>query len=69
MKAYQKPPPIVETVLSAVMILFKEKTDWATAKKKISEANFLPQIKMFDKDNISPALIQKVQKFTTKPGE
>ncbi len=59
-KAYTKPPPAVEMVLSAVMVLFKEKTDWATAKKKISESNFLSQIKFFDKDNVSPAIMQKV---------
>ena len=55
-------------VLSAVMVLFKEKTDWPTAKKKISESNFLFQIKTYDKDNVSPAVMQKVQKYTSKSG-
>ncbi len=59
-KAYTKPPPAVEMVLSAVMILFKEKTDWATAKRKISESNFLFQIKVFDKDNVAATVMQKV---------
>lgn len=45
-KAYQAPPPIVEMVLSAVMVLFEEKADWATAKRKIGEPNFLSQIKV-----------------------
>jgi dynein heavy chain len=66
-KAYTKPPPAVEMVLSAVMVLFKEKTDWATAKRKISESNFLSQIKLFDKDNVTPATMQKVKKYTSKP--
>ena len=61
-KAYAKPPPAVEMVLSAVMVLFKEKTDWPTAKRKISESNFLSQIKFFDKDNVSPAVMQKASR-------
>lgn len=32
-KAYTKPPALVETVLQAIMILFGKPTDWATAKK------------------------------------
>lgn len=44
-KAYNKPPPLVETVLQAVMILFNKPIDWANAKKVLSEANFLQQIK------------------------
>ncbi len=66
-KAYMKPPPAVEMVLAAVMVLFKEKTDWGTAKKKISEANFLTQIKLFDRDNVTQATVQKVKKYTMKP--
>jgi dynein heavy chain, axonemal len=48
-KAYAKPPALVETVLSAVMILFGKATDWATAKRAIGESNFLQQIKGYDK--------------------
>ena len=32
-KAYTKPPALVETVLQAIMILFGKPTDWTTAKK------------------------------------
>lgn len=32
-KAYNKPPKAVETVLSAVMTLFGQPTDWANSKK------------------------------------
>ena len=34
-KAYTKPPALVETVLQAVMILFGKGIDWASAKKVI----------------------------------
>ena len=36
-KAYTTPPAKVQLCLEAVMILFRLKTDWPTAKKKISE--------------------------------
>ena len=45
-KAYSNPPPVVALVLSAVMVLFGLSTDWATAKKKISETNFLQQVRI-----------------------
>lgn len=44
-KAYNKPPVLVETVMQAVMILFNKPIDWVNAKKVLSEANFLQQIK------------------------
>lgn len=65
-KAYKQPPPAVETVLSAVMTLFGLKTDWATAKKKISEADFLSQIKRFDRDNVGSVTMTKIKKYTSK---
>ena len=43
-KSFTKPPPLVETVLAAVMVLFGQKSDWATAKKKIGESDFLSQV-------------------------
>jgi dynein heavy chain len=66
-KAYTKPPPLVETVLQAVMILFGKATDWGTAKKVISESNFLQQIKGFDRDHVAPATNMKIKKFIDMP--
>lgn len=66
-KAYSKPPPAVEMVLSAVMILFGGKTDWASAKKKIGESTFLKQVKEYNKDAIPPSMVKKINKFTRRP--
>lgn len=66
-KAYSKPPALVETVLQGVMTLFNKPTDWANAKKVIGEANFLTQIKTFDKDNVSQSINNKVKKFIDMP--
>ena len=43
-KAYSKPPPAVETVLEAVMILRKQEPTWTEAKKQLGDANFLMQL-------------------------
>ncbi len=66
-KAYSKPPPLVETVLQAVMILFGKPTDWASAKTVLGQANFLTQIKTFDKDNVSPSTNNKIKKYVENP--
>jgi len=62
-QAFSKPPPAVETVLSAVMILMGCKTDWASAKKKLGEADFLQQVKGYDKDNVSASVVAKIKKY------
>uniref|UniRef100_A0A7S2RVL0 Dynein heavy chain n=1 Tax=Mucochytrium quahogii TaxID=96639 RepID=A0A7S2RVL0_9STRA len=65
-KAYASPPPAVEMVLNAVMLLFTLKPDWATAKKKISEPNFLAQIKGFNKDNVAAKVLSKLKAYTSR---
>jgi dynein heavy chain len=65
-KSFSAPPPAVSMTMEAVMVLFSMKADWATAKKKISEPNFLQQVKAFDKENISNSTISKLKKYTSK---
>lgn len=43
-KAYSKPPPLVEFVMAAVMTMMGKAPDWATAKKALGESNFLTQV-------------------------
>jgi len=62
-KAYQKPPPLVELTLEACMILFGKPTDWASAKKKIGESDFLYQVKSYDKDNVKDTVLKKLAKY------
>jgi dynein heavy chain len=67
-KSFVKPPPAVEMVLSAVLILRKAPTtDWAEAKKHLSDMNFLQQLIEYDKDNISEKLLQKIDKYMANP--
>merc|ERR1712129_680633 len=66
-KSYAKPPPAVGYVMSAVLILLSEEdTSWASAKKLLSDANFLSKLKNFDKDNISNNVLKKIKQFTTE---
>jgi dynein heavy chain, axonemal len=66
-KAYTTPPAKVQLCLEAVMILFRLKTDWPTAKKKISEANFLQQVKSYDKDTVPESMVKKLAKYVKNP--
>ena len=66
-KAYSKPPALVETVLQAVMILFGKPTDWASAKNVMGQSNFLTQIKGFPKDDVTPSTNNKIKKFVEMP--
>ena len=49
-KAYAKPPPAVEMVMEAVMVLRKQEPTWTEAKKQLGDANFLMQLVTYDKE-------------------
>lgn len=62
-KSFAKPPPAVQTVMEGVCIMLGQKPDWDTAKKVVlADSNFLEKLKSYDKDNITPDILKKVQK-------
>ena len=63
-KSFTQPPPDVAIVMSAVMTVLKKDTAWASVKKELADSNFVKKIMEFDKDNIEPAVIRKVEKYT-----
>lgn len=63
MKAFNNPPEMVKFTLEAVCILFDTKPDWGEAKKLISQMDFMDQLKKYDKDNINPKNIKKLEKY------
>jgi len=67
MKGYTTPPPLVEVVMNAVLVLFKRPQSWDEGKRLLNEMNFLDQCKTFDKDGISNAIISKLSKFINDP--
>jgi dynein heavy chain len=66
-KQFTNPPAAVELCLAAVMTLFKGKLDWASARKKLSEVDFLSQVKNYDKDNVAESVINKIKKYVNNP--
>uniref|UniRef100_A0A673LCZ7 Dynein heavy chain coiled coil stalk domain-containing protein n=1 Tax=Sinocyclocheilus rhinocerous TaxID=307959 RepID=A0A673LCZ7_9TELE len=66
-RVFNKPPDLVMTVMEAVCILLNNKTDWASAKQLLGDDNFLKKLMEYDKDNIKPQKLQKLQKCITNP--
>ena len=66
-KAYTKPPELVETVLIAVMILRLSEPTWAEAKRQLGDPNFIKSLVNFDKDNISDKTLKRIGQFCSKP--
>ncbi|XP_059179969.1 dynein axonemal heavy chain 6 [Centropristis striata] len=66
-KVFSKPPDLVMTVMEAVCILLSCKPDWPGAKQVLGDANFLRRLMDYDKDNIRPQILQKLQKYINNP--
>lgn len=69
MKSFNAPPPAVRTVMEAVCVLLNETTDWMTAKRVLGsdKPNFIQLLQQYDKDNIDPAILRKLVRYTTSP--
>lgn len=67
MKAFNNPPEMVKFTLEAVCILMGEKPDWGEAKKLMSAMDFMTKLKDYDKDNIAPSIIKKLDKYYKDP--
>ncbi|XP_028297484.1 dynein heavy chain 6, axonemal-like, partial [Gouania willdenowi] len=66
-KVFTKPPDLVRTVMEAVCILLDCKPDWQSAKQLLGDANFLRRLIEYDKDNIKPQILSKLQKYISNP--
>ncbi|XP_040202767.1 dynein heavy chain 2, axonemal [Rana temporaria] len=66
-RAYGRPPALVETVMQAVMTLRGNEPTWAEAKRQLGEPNFIKQLINFDKDNISERVLKKIGQYCVLP--
>ncbi|XP_072114311.1 dynein axonemal heavy chain 6 isoform X1 [Mobula birostris] len=66
-RVFTKPPDLVMTVMEAICILLNAKTDWASAKQVLGDSNFLKKLMEYDKDNIKPQILQRLQKYINHP--
>jgi hypothetical protein len=68
MKALKNPPAACALVGEAVCIMFaSKKTAWTDAQKLFGGKNFVDQLKSFDKNNVAPAVLQKLAPFMNNP--
>ena len=66
-KAYTKPPELVETVLIGVMILRMSEPTWSEAKRQLGDSNFIKSLVNFDKENISDKTLKRIGQICAKP--
>ncbi|KAL6445588.1 hypothetical protein ACFW04_000847 [Cataglyphis niger] len=66
-KSFPHPPPKVEMVMEAVMILKNSEPTWAEAKRQLSDVNFINTLRDFDKDHISERILRTIAKYTSNP--
>lgn len=67
-RAYAKPPKVVEETLCAVLVVLKKKPSFEEAKKVIANPKqFIESLLNYKKDQMSPKLLQKIGKITSKP--
>ena len=68
LKSLVKPPALVSLIMEAVSVLFGV-TDisWSSSQKLLGNRQFFETILNYDKDNISPATIKKLQPYIKHP--
>jgi dynein heavy chain len=67
MKALNKPPEDVATVMGAVMVFMQKDTSWASVKKELSDTAFLKNILEFNKENINQKTLKRIEAYTKEP--
>ncbi|CAB1327056.1 unnamed protein product, partial [Coregonus sp. 'balchen'] len=63
-RVFTKPPDMVMTVMEAVCILLGSKPDWSSAKQVLGDSYFLRKLMEYDKENMKPQILQKVEKVS-----
>ncbi|KAM4809142.1 dynein axonemal heavy chain 6 [Rhinophrynus dorsalis] len=66
-RVFTKPPDLVMTVMEAISILLNAKPDWTAAKQLLGDSNFLKRLLEYDKENIKPQILLKLQKYINNP--
>eukprot|EP00667_Euglena_gracilis_P000017 EG_transcript_17 len=62
-KSFATPPEKVKLTLDAVLLLLKEKPGWDTAKKVMTDTQFLTRLQNYDKDNIPVKIQRQLQEW------
>jgi dynein heavy chain, axonemal len=67
LKAYSKPPALVELALAGVMTVLRKAPTWDEAKKQLGDSQFMEKLLKFDKDKLDDQLLKKINKYTSQP--
>ena len=67
LKAYAKPPALVELCLKGVMTVLKKSPAWDAAKKELGYSQFLTRLVEFDKELLVDSLLNKMKKYVNDP--
>ena len=66
-KGFKNPPPLVGMTMEVVCILLQQKADWDSAKKVLSDIQFINKLIGYDKDNIPEKVIKQIKKYIEDP--
>ena len=66
-KAYTKPPTLVETTMAAVQILLGKEISWAESKKTLGDVNFLKKLMEFNKEGMTDKVLKKIGGYCNQP--
>jgi len=66
-KSMANPPTGVVRTMEAVCVLLGVQADWENSKKLLSKVDFLKILKEYDKDNVDPRVIRRLQKYVQDP--
>jgi dynein heavy chain len=66
-KAYASPPPLVEKVMAAVMVLRKSDTSWGEAKRQLNDPNFLFELINYKIEKMTDSMLKKIEKYCADP--
>lgn len=69
MKSYKTPAPMIRTVMEAVQVSLHRKLEWDEAKKSLSEAKFLENLKEYHitHDMTDQKLLNALEKYVKQP--
>lgn len=54
-------------MVALINVLSFHRPDWPSAKQILGDPNFLKRLMDYDKDNIKPQILQKLQKYINNP--
>jgi dynein heavy chain len=68
LKSLRSPPPLVRFVMEAVNIMFGLPAEWHYSRRLLLKEDFLARLLQFDKDNMSEATLDRLERYVRDLG-